>query len=183
MVDNEVVKKSKFELVDSIPKVLIYSGTSFVIWMFTKFLFVPLGDIPLWGNLKASMVIVSISVVTILVIVLKILKEIRDICDAIAGLAAYAIDKNTSSTEAQIYQYTVRSLAYVLVVAVMFLLFGSLLSEIHPALSGIVLIVVFFWSIGTLYNAGMMLSDKIEPKIKRITTRLLSLEAAGKTKE
>ncbi|VVB54949.1 Uncharacterised protein [uncultured archaeon] len=183
MAENEAVKKFKFELVDSIPKALVYSMTAFVIWLFTKFLFVPLGNITLYSDVRASSVIVAVAILTILVIILKILKEIRDICDAIAGIIAYSIDRNTATLESQVYQRAVRSLAYVLVAAIAFLFFSSLLNEIHPALSGIVLIVMFFWAVGTLYSAGMLLSDKIESKVKKTTSRMLSVEDKAETEK
>jgi len=182
MAEPEVIRRSKMELVESIPKAVIYAGTAFVIWLFTKVLFVPLGDTVLWGDLKAATVIVAIAVVTILVIVLKILREIRDICNALAGLIAWSIDKSAASTEYQIYQRAVRSLVYVMVVAVMFLLFGTLLNEIHPALSGIVLIIVFLWAVGTLYSTGVLLSSKIDAKVRKTTARLFHIEEEKKPK-
>lgn len=176
MAEAEIITESKRELIDSIPKILVYTGTAFMIWLFSKVVFVPLGQIVLWGDIKAASVIVIISVVAISVILLKILKEVRDICDAIAGFIAYTLEKNATTAEFHIYQKAVRSVAYVIVVVVIFLFFGSLLDEIHPAISGIILIVIFLWSVLTLYSAGMTMSNKIEASAKRFTQKVLKTE-------
>jgi|GEM_PF-2041186 len=175
MAENSILN-AKRELVDSAPKAVVYAVTAFVIWLFTKAVFIPLGDITIYGNITAATIIVAISTVTILIIVLKVLKEIRDVCDAISALIAISIDPKAAPTEYVIYQNVLKSLVYVLVVAIAFLFFGSLLNEIHPALSGIILVIVFLWAIGTLYRAGMMVSEKIEAKAKKITAKVLHLE-------
>lgn len=175
MVEDSMLNAKK-ELVDSAPKAVVYAVTAFVIWLFTKAVFIPMGDITLYGNITASTVIVAISTVTILIIVLKVLKEIRDVCDAVSALIASTIDPKAAPTEYVIYQNVLKSIVYVLFVAIAFLFFGSLLNEIHSALSGIILVIVFLWAVGTLYRAGMMVSDKVEAKAKKITARVLHLE-------
>lgn len=169
----DIMVESRKELVDSVPKVVVYSATAFVIWLFTKVIFIPLGAITFYKEFTAATVIVTIATVAILIILLKILKEIRDVCDALSGLVASTIDPKASSDEYKIYQKVLRSVAYVITVAVIFLFFGSLLSEIHPAITGIILVIIFLWSVGTLYSAGMLLSDKIEARAKRFTARIL----------
>lgn len=172
MVENPVMN-AKNELVDSLPKVLIYSVTAFVIWLFTKAVFVPLGDIRFYGSITAAKVIVAISTVTILLIIMKVMKEMKDIVEAISALLALSINPKAAPTEYEIYQKALKSLVYVIVVAVAFLFFGSLMNEIHPAISGIILVVVFIWAVGTLYSAGMMISEKIEAKAKKVAARII----------
>ncbi len=176
MTEAEIITRSKRELIDSIPKMLVYAGTAFMIWLFSKLVFAPLGHITLWGSIEASDIVVSIAIVAIFILLLKILREIRDICDAVAGFVAYIFEKNATTADFLIYQKAIRSVAYVIVVAVVFLFFSSLLDEIHPAISGIVLIIIFLWAVLTLYSAGMMISAKIEAGAKRFTEKVLKAE-------
>ena len=189
MVEAEIIRGSKRELIDSIPKVLVYGGTLILIWLFSKLVFIPLGDGVLWGDIRTSHIIVTITVIVALMLVLKILKEIRDMCDAIAGFVAYSIDKKSTMEELGDYRKAVRNLGYVIVVVLLYMYFGSILGEIHPALSGIILIIVFSWAVGALYGIGMTVSDKIEKKAKRFTGKILhegegekSITKEGETK-
>lgn len=183
MAEN-VFENAKRELVDSIPKAVMYALTGFVIWLFTKAIFVPLGQgIVFYGDIKASTVIAAVSIITILVIILKVLKELRDVCDALADVIALSVDPKAAPTEHEVYRKVLKSLSYVILVAVGFLFFGSLLNEIHPAISGIILVIIFLWAIVSLYSAGMLMSDKVEAKIKKLTSRIVEPEKTSLTEK
>ena len=173
MSEAEILEKSKKELVDSIPKIILYGGTLIIIWLFSKLVFIPLGDGTLWGDIKTSYVIVLITVVFALLLILKVLKEIKDISDALAGFIALAINKKSTPTELMEYQKAVRGVLYVFVVVLLYMYFGSMLSVLHPALSGVVLIAVFMWAVWTLYSAAMSVSGNIERVTKSLSAKLL----------
>lgn len=171
----EIWNKSVKEFIDSAPKVLVYAITAFVIWMFTEMVFNPLGNIQfnILGGIQATAIISAIASLAILFILLKIIKEMRDMTDALAGLLACLIHKDSAKTEVQVYKTVFKSIGYVLIVAIIFLFIRTLLNEINEAVTGIILIVIFLWSLGTIWSAGMLVSDRIEEKAKNLSRKML----------
>jgi len=155
--------ESTKELTDSIPKVALYGGIAFLIWVFTTFVFAPLGRGYLIGGFNTAQLIAVIGIVAILILILKVLREIKDIANAIGGLIALKSGRaGASPEELEHWRAVIRGILYVIVVAVIFTFFASLLVYIHPALAGIVLVIVFLWVVFTLYRSGMAISTEIE---------------------
>lgn len=187
MAEVEMITESKRELIDSVPKILVYGGTALLIWLFTFFIFAPLGgSFVFWAGISATTIMMFIAMVAIGVLLLKVLGEIRDICDAIGCFIAYTINKKATPAESQIYRRVARSIAYVIVVVLVFLPLSSLLNKMHsvygPVLSGIAIVVIFLWAIVTLYGAGMAMSDTIEANARKFTRKILSTKEGSSEK-
>jgi len=170
--------ESKKELIDSIPKVIVYGGIAVMVWFFTLFIFAPLGNsYTVWG-VNAGKLVAFIGTLAMILLIVKVLKEIKDVGDAIGGLVATKVGRDGASPEeVNHWRTAIRGLLYVIMAAIIFTFFASLLSFIHQTLAGIVLLIVFIWVIFMLYRSGMAISHEIEAYAHEQSEKLLK-EAA-----
>lgn len=168
---HHTIQNSKRELIDSVPKVIVYCGTAVVIWFFAKTFFIPLGDTVSFGNLRVSAVIAAISILVIFLLLVKIIREVRDICDAVSTLTAFTLIHSITSNEFEVLFHIVHVMTYVTVAVIKFILIGSLLTDIHPILTSFFLIVTFIMVVTELYSTGLLLSAKVGAWVKKIDAK------------
>jgi uncharacterized membrane protein len=160
----EVYEKAGEEIRDSAPKVAINVGVAILVWLIGNYVFIPISQgyfIQAWA---VPWLINLIVLVALVIILLMILKELRDLSDAAAGLAAYEMGSRKGEvTKEELHDYKIafHGLLYVFVAAGAFLLLGSQLSLLSPAIAALVLIIVVIWAIVTLFRVGHALSDTV----------------------
>lgn len=167
-VDRIYIDSAK-KLRSALPKFVILLGAAFLIWMFGTTLLIPLGTGILMDNIETSKIINLIVIAAVSVLIFTSFREIRDIADSCAGYVTYYIgnEKNRIKKDRmEKLQRTFRGLAYVIFVSLVFLMFRSVLGQIHPALAGIMVIIITIWTIVSLYGMVMALGSEIEEATK-----------------
>ncbi|ODS36187.1 MAG: hypothetical protein A7316_02915 [Candidatus Altiarchaeales archaeon WOR_SM1_86-2] len=178
-----VETESRKELMDSVPKILVYGGTALLIWLFSKLVFIKLGNAyNITSDITAGYIIAVIAILVVLWVVLKVLKEVKDVCDAVGGLIAVNAGRGgASEEEVENWRKAIRGVAYVIVVAVAFIFFASLLTEIGDFVgevaAGVLLIGIFIWAAYTLYKSGMAVSKEVEARALEWEKKTLLKEA------
>jgi uncharacterized protein with PQ loop repeat len=163
----EVYLESAKKLRASLPKFVIFLITAFLIWLFASILLIPLGRGIYIGDIETSKIASLITIITILVLLFGSFKEIKSVADASAGFVAYYIGKDEiDDIRLKKLRGSFRSLAYVLLVSILFMLFKSVLEQIHPALPGIGYIVIVIWAFISLAGVVFTMSSEIEEATK-----------------
>jgi uncharacterized membrane protein len=160
----QVYEKAGVEIRDSAPKIGINLVIAVLIWAIGNYVFIPISRgyfIEAWAVPQLINLIVLVALVVLLIMILK---ELRDLTDAAAGIAAYELGSRKGEvTKAELsnYKTAFHGILYVFVAAAAFLLLGSQLALLHPALAAIVLIIIVIWAIATLFRVGHALSDTV----------------------
>jgi amino acid transporter len=160
----KVYEKAGEEMRDSAPKVAINVAVAVLIWIVGNYVFIPISQGYFIQSWAVPWLINLIVFVALVVILLMILRELRDLSDAAAGLVAYELGSRKGEVtpkELSDYKTAFHGLLYVFVAAAAFLLLGSQLSLLSPALAALVLIVVVIWAVATLFRVGRALSDTV----------------------
>jgi hypothetical protein len=158
----EVYEKGVLEIRDSAPKIGINIVIAALIWLIGNYVFIPISRgyfVEAWA---VPQLINLIVLVALAVLLIMILKELRDLTDAAAGIVAYEVGSRkgeVTKDELDNYKTAFHGILYVFVAAAAFLLIGTQLSMLHPALAAIVLIIIVIWAIVTLFRVGHALSD------------------------
>lgn len=171
----EIYLKSAHKLRTGLPKFVIFLGASFLIWLVGTILLIPLGQGTFVNEIEASLIINLIVIAAVLVLIFSSFKEIRDVADACAGFVTYYVGNGRQtvvSTRTRKLRGTFRSLAYVILVSLLFIMFKSVLDKIHPALAGMVIIVIAIWVIVALYSVVMAMSSEIEEAASAFTAEI-----------
>ena len=161
-MSEEVYRKAVAAVRDSLPKIGVNIGIAVLIWIFANIVFIPISRGYFIAQYSVTALITTVTIVAMAVLILGILKEIRDVADAAAGFAAVRIGRTVTVEEVEHYKTAFRSIFYVVVVSLGFLLFAENLKLLHPAISAIVLIAVVIWAIFQLYRAGKAVHSEIE---------------------
>ncbi|MDI6730631.1 MAG: hypothetical protein QMD06_03720 [Candidatus Altarchaeum sp.] len=179
--------ESKREIIDSIPKVVVYGGISVMVWIFTMLVYIPLGgSLMLISDLSVSNFIMIIGFVALLFFTVKILKEIKDISNAIGGIIAVKSGPSgASKEEVEHIQTAVRGVVYTIVGTILFVFLTSVLRGLNigkytylgQTIVGIGLVVMFIWVIFLLYRSGMAVSKELEKAAHKKAAKMLE-EAA-----
>ncbi len=171
----EVYLQAVRELRDSVPKIVINIGIAVLIWVFTKYIFIPVSREYLLFGIPLPQLISLIMLVAVTILVLGILREIFDIVDALAAYCAYELgsaQKEVTDEELENYKIGFRGIVYVIVVALIFLLFRDFLNVLHPVLSAVVLLIVAVWAVLTLMRSGKAFSRIVEYYAKEWAEKL-----------
>ena len=127
------------------------------------------------NNIEAPELINLIAMISIFVLVIASFREIKNVSDAIAGFVAYFVGserENIGETRIKKLEKTFRSLAYVILISLFFMLFQHLFNQIHPALAGVILIIIVIWAIVSLISVAMVLSTEIEEAAHKFSNNL-----------
>ncbi|PKP59228.1 MAG: hypothetical protein CVT88_06010 [Candidatus Altiarchaeales archaeon HGW-Altiarchaeales-1] len=179
--------ESKREIIDSVPKVIVYGGISVMVWIFTMLVYIPLGgSLMLAEGLSVANIIMIVGFVALVFFTYKILREIRDIANAIGGLIAVKSGASgASKEEVEHMQTAVRGVVYAIVGTIMFVFLTSVLrglniggyTNLGQMIVGIGLVVMFIWVIFLLYRSGMAVSKELEKSAHEKAAKMLE-EAA-----
>jgi hypothetical protein len=161
----EVYFKSTEKLRAALPKFIIFLGTASLMWLFGVSIFLPLSEGILLGDLEASAIVNLILIVTIIILCIGSFREVRATADAIAGFVIFYVGRERSKvSELRLMKLrgVFRSLAYVMLASVVFLMFKGALGQIHPLLPGMGVILLVIWAIISLYSVGMAVGSEVE---------------------
>jgi hypothetical protein len=139
-------------------------GVAVLAWLFGNLVFIPISTGLVLGQYAVTEIISLIVLVTMAVLVIGAVVQIRRLSNAAAGMVAYLMGSRkgeVTRTELDHYRTAITGIVMVGVAALAFLLFSTNLSIIHPALSGILLIVVVLWAMLTLWRSGRALAAEI----------------------
>ena len=159
----------------SLPRFVIFLGTTFLIWIFGANLLIPLGQNIFVGGIESSKIINLVVLAALIAIVITSFTEIREVADAFAGFVTFYVGNQTRKIEPsrlEKLKTTFRSFAYVILVSILFLLFKPLLADIHSTLPGIIVIIIAIWAIVALYGIVMAMSGEIEEAASAFAERL-----------
>jgi len=169
----KVSKESREALVGAVPSIALGVIAAILLWLFGRLIFMPISQGIEWYGYPLPQILTFMILVGLAIFVFKILVDVRRAVDAIAGLAACEIGAPYDVTPEEVghYRTALRGILYVIAVSLAFLLFSDYLALIHPALSGVVLIVIVAWAIFEIWRAVKAVSQEI---------RRYSAEWAGK---
>lgn len=160
----ELYLESTKKVRTSLPKFVIFLGAALLVWIVGSILLIPLGQGIMIYGIEASKVINLIVIATIIAFVFATFREIRILADACAGFVMYYAGNNKPVDKRRIDKLkgAFRSLSYVILISLIFVMFKSLLDAVHPALAGIAVIVIAVWVIISLYSVVMVMGSEIE---------------------
>jgi hypothetical protein len=172
-VENVYLESAK-KLRASLPKFFVFLGAAFLVWIFGSALLIPLGTGVFLGGVETSKIINLLVLGSLVVLIITSFREIKNVANSLAGLALYYIGGNSNNEKLRLQklQSTFRSFSYVILAAVFFILFRGFLLEIHPALAGIVVILLAIWAIVSLYAVVMAMSGEIEEAASSFAERI-----------
>lgn len=148
---------------EAAPKTVLNVGVAILIWIFANLVFIPISEGVFIDQYSVAQIIGLITLVALIGLILTIIYELRRMAEAAAGILAYEIGRReeVNASEISHYRTALTGILYVIIVALIFLLFSKNLSMIHPALTGIALIVVVIWAFFTIWRVGRALSAEI----------------------
>lgn len=170
----KLMEDSKLKLRVSLPKLAIHIFIAALIWIFGQLIFVPLAGTfePLFG-FDLGPIISLIIVAALILVLVRVAFELRDTADALAGISAVAASRaTTESVHVENYQRGFRGLFYILYAIIIFLFFFTFLATIHPALAGVVLVVIVIWAVVELFYIGSGFSKAVEEWSGRAVNRV-----------
>jgi hypothetical protein len=171
----EVYKKAVLELRDSAPRIAINVVIAVLVWVIGNYVFIPIAQGYFIQAFAVPQLINLIVLVALVALLFMILKELRDLADSAAGILAYELGSSkgeVTKDELNNYKTAFHGLLYIFVAAAAFLLLGSQLSILHPALGALVLIVIVIWAIATLFRVGRALSKTVHAYAEEWAKRL-----------
>ncbi len=152
------------EMRESVPEMIINVAIIAMIWVFTKYVFIPLAQEYVVLGIPLPQLISLVSLVAVAALVLSIVMKGHKLIDAIATYLALEVGARKQATEEEISDYRagLRGIFYVLIVSLLFLIFKEFLNVFHPAISAAVLLLISIWSVITLIRAGRAFSRLAE---------------------
>lgn len=160
----EVHLKLVKEVRESVPKIIVNVAVVTMIWVFTKYVFIPLAEEYAVLGIPLPQLISLVSLVAIMALVLNIVMRGHELIDAIAAYLALEVGARKQATEEEVSSYRagLRSIFYVLIVSLLFLVFKEFLNVFHPAISATMLLLIAIWAVITLIRAGRAFSKLAE---------------------
>ncbi len=145
------------------PSIALDTCAAILVWLFGRLVFVPIARGLFFYGYPLPQIINFIILVALVVIVLRVLVDIRRGIDASAAYISWRVGSPYKVTpeEVEHYRTALRGIFYIIAVSLMFLLFVDYLSAIHPALSGVVLLIIVVWAIYQIWRVVQAVSAEI----------------------
>lgn len=176
----QVYVESSRAIAEGGPKVALMIGVAVLVWLFGNLVFIPLSEGLMLRQYPVTQIISLIILSTLAMLVLSAVVQTRRLTNAAAGFLAYSIGARrgeVTQEELDHYRTALTGISMVLIIALAFLLFSANLTTIHPALTGIALIVAVIWAMVTLWRSGSALAAEIKTAAdelaKRVEKRIL----------
>lgn len=131
--------------------------SAFLIWLFGNLVFIPLAT-SLSGEVKTVNSLIFFVAFTVLI--LKALPGLKKLIDAFSVFPArkYFVKRGLNYSESLVVS---RQVSYIISIVIFYLLYFPFLANFHPAISGIVLIVVIIWIFFSALQILLISSRKI----------------------
>lgn len=113
-----------------------------LIWLFGNLVFIPIAASLNW---QARIIVTLILFTTFTILVVKTLPNLKKLIDAISIFPArkFFMKKGLDYAKSTIAS---KQVLYILSLVILYLLYLPFMSNFHPAISGLVLIIVIIWS-------------------------------------
>jgi hypothetical protein len=148
---------------NSLPGIILDVAAAFLIWLFGRLVFLPISEgIDVFGY-PLTEILNFIVLVSLIIIVLKIMVDVRVFIGGLTGWIAEKIGTEYEVTDDEInnLKKALVGIFEVVAIAFIYMLLADYMAGIHPALSGIVLIVFVIWAIFRLWGAVQAVSSEI----------------------
>lgn len=135
-----------------------------LVWLFGNLLFLPIAQgIDIQGY-PMPQILSFIILAALGLIIFSIFFDAKKLIEGFAGILAYEVGKAGGEPKAETFRHyksALNGIFYVIIVVLAFLLFSQYLTIIHPALSGLLLIIIVIWSILMLWRSGKAVALEI----------------------
>jgi len=188
-LDIEGIKKEAIvKMRKALPPLVFTIIAAVLIWVFGNLVFMPLAEgITLYGRWPLDTVISFVILVALLAIVLRAMLALTRISDGISTFFAVEMSrlspKRFDETALRRYKSFLRGIVYTILIVLIFILIQDYLTYIHPALSGIVLLVLVVSAIVLLYQGGTKVAGEVTKTLEYIgeqATKILEGEEEKK---
>jgi hypothetical protein len=146
-----------------------------LIWLFGRLVFIPIAEGINFMGYPLPELLNFIILAALAIILLKILVDVRRFIRGLSRYAAVEIGSPYDITNEEIMHYRTAftGIFYVIVVSFGYLLFVDYLSGIHPALAGVLLLLIVIWAIFTLWRVIHTISTEIRRYTKAWSEKIL----------
>jgi len=188
-LDIEGIKKeATVKMKKALPSLVFTLIGAVLIWVFGKLVFMPLAEgITLYGRWPLDTVISFVILVALLAIVLRAMLALTRIADGISTFFAVEMGRLTprkfEENTLRKYRSFLRGIVYTILIVLIFILIQDYLTYIHPALSGIVLLVIVISAIVLLYQGGTRVAGEVTKTLEYLgeqATKILEGEEEKK---
>ena len=145
------------ELRAGMPKILVNTGMIALVWLFTRYVFIPLSMEYAALGIPLPQIISLAMMAAIALLALEIFREVLRLIDAAVTCLAYRLAlRHACSTlmEAEDYRVGVRGVVRVGLAAGLLALFKDLLNVLHPAVAAAAILATAVWAAITLLRSA-----------------------------
>lgn len=166
----EKIRGQSVEILSTaLPRIALDISTAVLIWLFGRLVFIPIAQGINFYGYPLPQILNFIILIALIVVVLRALIDVGRALDGAAGYAAVKIGApyDVSMEEVEHYRTALKGVFNIIVVSLAYLLFMDYLTNIHPALAGVVLLAIVVWAIYQIWRVV----QSISAEIRRYTTR------------
>jgi len=159
-----IKKEALADMKQGVPTLVFTMIAAVLIWIFGNLAFMPLAEGISLYDWPLDKVISFIILVALMAIIVKSIMSLTKIVDGISSFAAIEMNKlqkNFDEKSLRRYRSFLRGVVFSVMIILIFILIQDYLTQIHPALSGVLLIAIVVWSIYLLYQGGTKISGEI----------------------
>ena len=159
-----IKKEALADMKQGVPTLVFTMIAAVLIWIFGNLAFMPLAEGISLYEWPLDKVISFIILVALMAIIVKSIMSLTKIVDGISSFAAIEMNKlqkNFDEKSLRRYRSFLRGVVFSVMIILIFILIQDYLTQIHPALSGVLLIAIVVWSIYLLYQGGTKISGEI----------------------
>ncbi|MEA3458070.1 MAG: hypothetical protein U9R21_05270 [Candidatus Thermoplasmatota archaeon] len=175
---SQAKKEAGEDIKKGLPKLVFTAVAAVLIWVFGNLVFMPLAQglsVYQWPlDRIVSLVILS----ALILIILRAMLALTRIADGISTFLAVEFSRVRKEFNRDIlnrYRSFLRGIVYAIMMILIFILVQDYLTYIHPALSGIVLLIIVIWAILLLYRGGTKISGEITKTLDHLSKEAISL--------
>jgi len=159
-----IKKEALADMKQGVPTLVFTMIAAVLIWIFGNLAFMPLAEGISLYDWPLDKVISFIILVALMAIIVKSIMSLTKIVDGISSFLAIEMNKlqkNFDEKSLRRYRSFLRGVVFSVMIILIFILIQDYLTQIHPALSGLLLIAIVVWSIYLLYQGGTKISGEI----------------------
>lgn len=159
-----IKKEALIDMRQGVPTLVFTMIAAVLIWVFGNLAFMPLAEgisIYEWPLDKVISLIILVALIAIIVKSIMSLTKIVDGISSFLAIEMSRLQKNFDEKSLRRYRSFLRGIVFSIMIILIFILIQDYLTQIHPALSGVLLIAIVVWSIFLLYQGGTKISGEI----------------------
>lgn len=161
---NQELNTFKKDFYSCLPKLAVYFGIIFAIWLVTIAILGPLGKGVFIGGVESSSVVLWSALLAIFILLVLVLQDLLMVVHSLGGM--FAVQSNVDAKGRSNIHQAIKYVIDVIIVAVIYIFARELILSVsntafNQSLLGVVLVVITLWIIWMLYRAGMAASAEI----------------------